>query len=401
MRWFNIKNRKTLYFILSIILVSVFSLTIVYAALSTVLNITGSTQITASNWDIHLENAVVRNGSVSANAPSISSNNLSFSANLTKPGDFYEFTVDVVNDGSIDAMIDSVIKTPELTAAQTKYLKYEVSYQNGESISAKQTIKSGTSTPIKVRIEYRTDLSASDLPTTTTNLNLKLTLVYVQSDGSGSTIKDNGGVSSIVKVKSGDGTQVGNEVCISNECFYVISSDSTSVTMLAKYNLYVGGKSDGAWTEYGDEATGKQDSEMKGYVSTGTQYKGTAPFSSTNYWSSTVSSYPTYVYDSNSTIYNYVEDYKTYLGTLGVTPSEARLITYEELESLGCSGSVCNEAPSWVYSTSYSSGSAKDSSHIWGILSTNAFDACNYTYVHIMFGVRPVITISRSLIDGT
>lgn len=48
------------------------------------------------------------------------------------PGEFYEFTVDVVNEGSIDAMIDSVVKTPELTSAQAKYIKYEISYENGE-----------------------------------------------------------------------------------------------------------------------------------------------------------------------------------------------------------------------------------------------------------------------------
>ena len=36
--------------------------------------------------------------------------------------------------------------------------------ENGESISSKQTLKSGTSTPIKVRVEYRKDISAVDLP---------------------------------------------------------------------------------------------------------------------------------------------------------------------------------------------------------------------------------------------
>ena len=62
---FNINlDRKMLYMILGIILLSVFSLTIVYAALSVTLNITGSTQITASNWDIHLENPEVKSGSV-------------------------------------------------------------------------------------------------------------------------------------------------------------------------------------------------------------------------------------------------------------------------------------------------------------------------------------------------
>ena len=124
--------RKTLYFTLCIILIPVLSLTIVYAALSVTLNITGSTEVTASNWDIHLANPEVKSGSVNSNVPTISGNNLSFSVNLVMPGDYYEFTVDVVNEGSIDAMIDSVVKTPELTSAQAKYIKYEISYENGE-----------------------------------------------------------------------------------------------------------------------------------------------------------------------------------------------------------------------------------------------------------------------------
>ena len=393
------RDRKTLYMILSIVLISIFSLTIVYAALSVTLNITGSTEVTASNWNIHLANPEVKSGSVNSNVPTISGNNLSFSVNLATPGDYYEFTVDVVNGGSIDAMIDSVVKTPELTSEQAKYIKYEITYENGESINTNQTIKSGTSTPIKVRVEYRKDISASDLPSTATELSLKLTLIYVQSDGTGSEITNNGAVESLVTVVSGDGTQVGNEVCIKNECFYVISSTDSTVTMLSKYNLYVGGEYNSGWTAYGDEATGIQDSTMLGYVSGQTIRKGTTKFSNTNYWSSTVSSYPTYVYDSNSTLYSYVENYKTYLSTLGVTPTEARLITKEELEGLGCivSSGSCSGAPSWVYSTTYWSGSARSSYDVWYVYSYGNFRNDNYSDDNYG-GCRPVITISRSLI---
>ena len=165
--------------------------------------------------------------------------------------------------------------------------------------------------------------------------------------------------------------------------------------MLAKYNLYVGGEYNSGWTAYGEEATGKQDSEMIGYGTT--PRKGTTAFSNTNYWSSTVSSYPAYVYDSNSTLYNYVENYKTYLSTLGVTPIEARLITYEELTDLRCSGTICTSAPSWVYATTYWSGSAYSSSSVWYVDSYGRFDYGIYSNDKYI-GCRPVITISRSLI---
>ena len=64
-------NRKTLYVILCIVLVSTFSLTIAYAALSVTLNITGDAQVVASTWDIHLDNVKVTSDSVSGITPSI------------------------------------------------------------------------------------------------------------------------------------------------------------------------------------------------------------------------------------------------------------------------------------------------------------------------------------------
>ena len=393
------RDRKTLYIILSIVLISVFSLTIVYAALSVTLNITGNAEVVASSWDIHLDNAKVKSGSVNNNVPSISNNNLSFSATLTTPGDFYEFTVDVVNGGSIDAMIDSVIKTPELSEEQDKYIKYEVSYQNGESINTKQIITKGTTMPIKVRIEYRKDLVASDLPSTSTTLDLKLTLVYVQSDGTGTNVKDNGAEMG-VRVVSGDGTQVGNEVCIGEECFYVISSDTYTVTMLSKYNLHVGNSI--AWDGVNDPVitslaspTGIQDSTaIGGQVDsegnpTGFPWIGITAFSNTD---------STY---SVSVVEGYVNSYNSYLVTQGVTPLEARLITKDELINLGCSedDGSCSSAPSWVYATSYWSGSAIYTDRVWYVIRDLGFSYgyCNYVG---LFGVRPVITITKDLING-
>ena len=198
------------------------------------------------------------------------------------------------------------------------------------------------------------------------------------------------------KVVSGDLDTIGSEICIDTECFYVISSTSDTVTMLAKYNLYVGGEYKSSWKAHGEEATGKQDSNMLGYVLGQSIRKGTAKFSNTNYWSSTVSSYPAYVYDSNSVLYSYVENYKIYLSTLGVIPSEARLITYEELIALGCSGSSCSGASSWVYATSYWSGAASSSSNVWRVYSNGSFSNNDFTF-NYSNGCRPVITISRSL----
>ena len=189
----NFKNKKFLNIVLSIIVISIFTLTVVYAALSTQLTINGNADVVGSTWDVHLENPVVTSGSVSDTLPTIiNSSEATFNATLSVPGDFYEFTIDVVNDGSIDAMIDSVVKTPELTAEQSKYFNYDITYQNGESITTKQLVKSGSFVRLNVRLEYKNDLTASDLPTSTVSLSLGFNLVYSQADNNGVEISNNG-----------------------------------------------------------------------------------------------------------------------------------------------------------------------------------------------------------------
>ena len=390
-----LQDRKTLYLVLAIVMVSVFTLSIAYAAMSAVLEIHGNSEVVASSWDIHLENVKVKSGSVSANAPSISgTSSVGFDVELNTPGEFYEFTVDVVNEGSIDAMIDSVVKTPELTTEQAKYIKYEITYENGESIGSKQTLKKGTTTPIKVRVEYRKDIVASDLPSTATELSLKLTLIYVQSDGSGKPpTKHPSSSGSVVSVVSGDGTQVGNEVCIKNECFYVISSTEETITMLAKYNLHVGNTYDGRNLVEIENPTGIQDESAIGYI-TDEEATEIYPFIGVTAFSDHGVDY------NNSIVEQYINNYSDYLETQGVITTDARLISNDEILSLGCNFSewFCDEtAPSWLNSTSYWTGVLYSDNSYFVIYANGGFDPSDYSYGS-WFGVRPVITISRDLL---
>ena len=118
-------DRKVLYIVFSMLLVLLVTLSIAYAALSTTLNISGNAEVSAANWDIYFDNISLDSGSVSDVVPTIvDGKKVTFSATLNKPGDYYKFTVDIVNNGSIDAMIDSIEKLPELTSEQAKYIKY-------------------------------------------------------------------------------------------------------------------------------------------------------------------------------------------------------------------------------------------------------------------------------------
>ena len=390
-------DRKILYLILGVSLVLVFSLTIVYAALSVSLNIVGTLQVQDASWNVYFDNIKVNLASVSISPKIIDNNKITFSADLKDPGDFYKFTVDIVNSGTIDAMIDSIIKMPELTNDQKKYLRYEIEYTDGQSIVEKQILKAKETKTISVLFSFRTDILVSDLPTTSTEFDLSLNLVYYQADNSATNITT--GVSR-VNVVSGDMDTIGSEICIYSECFNVISSTSDTVTMLAKYNLHTGYKYDdtnGAIALV--NPSGIQDANARGRVdgySVSKPIIGSIEFSSTNYWHVSGVTYPKYVYNSNSSMYIPMENYKVYLNNLGVFIDEIRPITYEEMVSLGCDISTdsCNLGYSWLNNTAFWTGSAYSSNTIYRLTKYGHFGRHTYNAVN-RGGVRPVITISK------
>lgn len=198
-------------------------------------------------------------------------------------------------------------------------------------------------------------------------------------------------------IVSGDINTVGSEICFDTECFYVIGNDGNVVKMLAKYNLYVGGKyENGTWTAYREEATGLQNSLMLGSTSAGKPYEGTVAFSTKSYWED-IKVYPAYVFGSGSITYDYVVNYKNYLEKLGILILDARLISYEELKTLGCSSS-CKNTFSWVYSTNYWSGSANWGYGLYVVTIEGGFNTVDYNRNEDR-GVRPVIEIPTGWFD--
>ena len=198
--------------------------------------------------------------------------------------------------------------------------------------------------------------------------------------------------------------QLGDEICVNGdttECFNFIRYDGDNVVMLSKWNLNVGSKAKGT-------ATNLQDSDVKGYVSSGTKY-GNVTFSGTNYWydgsalkSKYGSSYQADVYDTdyidasgnNYSVAYYVENYKNVLETYGLNVQSARLLTYSEATTnVGCSGSSC-PTNGFITNTSFWLGSARNSSGVWDVRSDRSFLSYDY-YNDYYFGVRPVIVIYK------
>ena len=176
-------NKKCIMMIFVLVLLG---LGLGYAALQTNLNITGTTVLKDNRWDIHLENVSVNNESVSASTPTINTNKdtVTYSVTLNQPGDFYEFTVDAKNDGSIDGMISNIsskLNGEEITTLPTA-LSYELTYSDGITIAQNHLLPSGEKETYKIKVAYRTDIEASDLPSTEQTLNFAFTVTYVQAD---------------------------------------------------------------------------------------------------------------------------------------------------------------------------------------------------------------------------
>ena len=178
------KNKRKLNYMILIIMILVIS--IGYAILSSNINIVGSSQISAPTWNIHWENVSVKTGSVSAQTPTIDTNKttVNYSVTLTIPGEYFEFTVDAVNAGSIDGMVSVVsnkLNNVEITTLPN-YLEYKVSYDDGVDIAPNHLLASNSSEKYKVHVGYKKDINVSDIPTTAQTLNLSFSVTYVQSD---------------------------------------------------------------------------------------------------------------------------------------------------------------------------------------------------------------------------
>ena len=248
----------------------------------------------------------------------------------------------------------------------------------------------------------------------------------VTIDGKSFTVDSDGNVTSKdsetagkVTIIEGDGKSVGNIIEVTStketkEKFYVLSYDESTqkAKALAKYNLMVGAIYDSNADKTGDVNTsaanyGLQDETMKGWVS-GQERKGTVAFSSSRYWDDKTkypnqttehsSDYP-WVYnkaETNCTISQYVESYKTLLGNTDKV-SEVSLASYEDINALWSNKSNYT----WLYSTSYWLGSAAMGPYdnVWSVYTDGTRDISNYYYAYKAAsdrGVRPLITIDMS-----
>ena len=181
--FFRFNHKQTFIYLFFFLLFS--SLGLGYALISTTLEVDGTANVDDATWDIHFDNIQITSGSVTATtAPTITDNTtVTFGATLENPGDFYEFTIDVVNAGTMNAKIDSLEILPVLTAEQSNYFYYAVTYEDGILVKNGDALNAGATETLKIRFLYCELLDTSLYPTEDMNFNFSVSLNYIQGTG--------------------------------------------------------------------------------------------------------------------------------------------------------------------------------------------------------------------------
>lgn len=175
-------NRRKVFLGLFLFL-SLLGITVGYALITTKLTIDGVATVKDAKWDVHFTNFQAMSGSVApVTNPTITNTDVTFSAKLDEPGDFYGFTIDVTNQGTINADIGSFTLTPDFSAID--YIDATVAYNNGNPIETGDVLAAGQTKKIKVLLKYKEGIDESLYPSANQIHNVTLSLDYEQYTGS-------------------------------------------------------------------------------------------------------------------------------------------------------------------------------------------------------------------------
>ena len=418
-------NRKQKLLMIIALVVGIASLSIGFAAFSTTLNISSGASVSPSSDTFSVKFSTSQNSLVvGAVTPSSKTTGITatagvidngtnptiknLSATFTSPGQYVEYTFYARNEGEYTAYLNNINflgdktctgetgTTASLVTSACDSIIISTTVGNNTytetTLVEGHTLAKGVGEQIKIRLEYLSSGTAVDGAFSIKFPNVAL--VYSTLDDS--SIQPVIPSDKVVQLVSGNLNDPGSIVSIGDEQFYVFGQENGNVKLLSMYNLYVGNSVDFD-SDFNlvvtplSSPTGIQDEETISEMSVVNGNPTDVPLIGATAFSNIDSTY------LGSIVEGYVNNYASYLEGLGVNIKEARLITKEELENLGCSGydHSCSEAPDWVYDTSYWTQSVVDSYDVWFVNFDSGFGFCMYNYDSGL-GVRPVIEIPLS-----
>ncbi|MCR5572447.1 MAG: hypothetical protein K6F57_01585 [Candidatus Saccharibacteria bacterium] len=185
------KQKNVQLAVIGVLAFAVLFMSIGFAAYSQRLNIGGMATVGTNRWSVHFnpESYELGEGSVKENSKTITDTDISYDITLKKPGDYYLFQIDVVNDGQYNAVLDS-IEMSELSAEEADYVSYTVTYDDmtfdHSSDGAKTALLPTTGVNRKVvmvRVAYESPMDHKVLPLEKEiNLNLSASLNFSQAE---------------------------------------------------------------------------------------------------------------------------------------------------------------------------------------------------------------------------
>jgi hypothetical protein len=165
---------------LVVVLMGIFFASVSYSA---AVDATKNIGKTNSKWDVNIDELSYEEtiGSVQASKHTISATTSTSEVTLSNPGEFYEYSIRIDNDGSLNAILRG-INIEGISENQKQYLNYSVAYKDEKYTERTRdldiSLNSKQSANVIVRVEYK---ELEGLPVVPQTFNIVTTFEYQQA----------------------------------------------------------------------------------------------------------------------------------------------------------------------------------------------------------------------------
>lgn len=191
---FKDKRISSLVGMIFIACISAIGVSFVYASVTNKLNMNGHASMNSAKWSIYFKNlsdANLKGSTIEVSKPNIQNNSTSisdFDIQFINGMDGVSYTFDVINDGSLDAKISSIVipkpicigigeDSYEDSNLICNHLTYTLTYIDGSKIQPGDTLDKGQTKSFILNLEY----SSTQLPKNKVEISgLSITLIYAQ-----------------------------------------------------------------------------------------------------------------------------------------------------------------------------------------------------------------------------
>ena len=387
-------NEKLKNVVLVVLAICLIGITVAYATLSQNLDISGVAKVGKTSWNIHFTKVLTpkTEGYAEGGKATLNSDStvLTVSEGILKvPGDTITYVFDVINEGDLDAEVETVLttidscKASDNTTDVTMYcdkIKYDLVYQDTkEEVKKKDQLLKGESKTLNLIITYDKNKELTSLPSTEIILdNITSTINYTMTQKSTPEI-DKNPTDDSTKLPTYD---VADTLYFDPVKYELCDEDSTSNTCYSWFVL----------------SSNKPNNTYE------------LVYKNLNYTSDTVSegyntdlvTFINYITDSWSNKIPKVDSSYNVSGVIDFTSSKARIMTYNELNNNDqelynkIKSNLTTSNPTYLIGDENSFAGANKSALV---PSTNMPPYAYFPNVS-MFPVNPVIKIELSNVDN-